>query len=385
MNIYAKKQQWKLFLILTAVVIGVSSLWYTNQLIKKLSIEERKKVELWAEATKQLANAEASTDLTFPIKVIEENNTIPVILAEKDGGIISFVNLDSVKATDPHFLKRQLEIMRTEHEPIEVTIYEEYKQYIYYKNSTLLTQLRYFPYIQLGVISLFILVSYFAFSYSRKAEQNQVWVGMAKETAHQLGTPLSSIIAWIEVLRSKKVEEATINEIEKDLWRLETITERFSKIGAAPKLKNENLLQVLEESVNYIKTRVSGKVAFTISPDSGTQNDKLFAPLNKPLFEWVIENVLKNAVDAMNGNGSIKINVSDQTQFAYIDISNTGKGLPKSKHKTIFQPGYTTKQRSWGLGLSLSKRIIENYHNGKIFVKRSEPDKGTTFRIVLRK
>ena len=205
---------------------------------------------------------------------------------------------------------------------------------------------------------------------------------MAKETAHQLGTPLSSIIAWIEVLRSKGVEETTLNEIKKDLWRLETITERFSKIGAAPKLENENLLQVLEESVNYIKTRVSEKVIFTFLPAKG---DKLFAPLNKPLFEWVIENILKNAVDAMNGAGSIDINVIDQTQFVYIDISNTGKGIPKSKHKAIFQPGYTTKKRSWGLGLSLSKRIIENYHSGKIFVKRSEPDKGTTFRIVLKK
>jgi len=381
MNIYAKKQQWKLFLIITAVIIGVSSLWYTNQLVKKLSVEENKKIELWAEATKQLANAETS-DPTFPLKVIEENKTIPVILAEKDGSVIDFVNLDTTKAKDPDFLKRQLEIMRSEHEPIEVIIYEDYKQYIYYKNSTLLTQLKYFPYIQLGVISLFILVSYFAFSYSRKAEQNQVWVGMAKETAHQLGTPLSSIIAWIEVLRSKRVEEATINEIEKDLWRLQTITERFSKIGAAPKLKNENLLQVLEESVDYIKSRVSGKVVFTLLPAKG---DKLFAPLNKPLFEWVIENILKNAVDAMNGAGTINIDIIDQTQFVYIDISNTGKGLPKSKHKTIFQPGYTTKKRSWGLGLSLSKRIIENYHNGKIFVKRSEPDKGTTFRIVLKK
>src|SRR3989304_1566063 len=204
MNVYAKKQRWKLLLIIAAVIIGVSSLWYTNQLVIKLSFEERKKVELWAEAIKQLANAEASTDLTFPIKVIEENKTIPVILAEKDGSVIDFVNLDTTKAKDPGFLKRQLAAMLSEHEPIEVTIFEDYKQYIYYKNSILLTQLKYFPYIQLGVISLFILVSYFAFSYSRKAEQNHVWVGMAKETAHQLGTPLSSLIAWIEVLRSKK-------------------------------------------------------------------------------------------------------------------------------------------------------------------------------------
>ncbi|MFH1320227.1 MAG: HAMP domain-containing sensor histidine kinase [Bacteroidota bacterium] len=396
MNLYSKKQRWKLLLIIAAVIIGVSSLWYTNQLVKKLSVEERKKVELWAEATRQLANSEQSTDLTFILKVIIDNKTVPVILADKNDNIISFVNIDSTKAfvypdstnqLDTNYLKHQLDIMRSQHEPIEVTIYEDYKQYIYHKNSTLLTQLKYFPYIQLGVISLFILVAYFAFSYSRKAEQNQVWVGMSKETAHQLGTPLSSILAWVEMLKSKGIEETTTNEIEKDIKRLEIITERFSKIGSVPKLKNENLIKVLNESVNYIKSRVSEKVIFTIrlSGKEVSPSDEILAPLNNPLFQWVIENLCKNAVDAVTGAGSIDIDVSDQTQFVYIDINDTGKGLPKSKHKIIFQPGYTTKQRSWGLGLSLSKRIIENYHNGKIFVKRSEPGKGTTFRIVLKK
>ena len=369
------------------MIIGISSLWYTNRLVKRLSAEERKKVELWAEATRQLATAEASTDLTFILKVIIDNQTVPVILADKDDNVISFVNLDSAKAMDEGYLAEQLEIMRLQNKPIEVVIHEDYKQYIYYKNSTLLTQLRYFPYIQLGVITLFILVSYFAFSYSRKAEQNQVWVGMSKETAHQLGTPLSSLLAWIEVLKSKGVEKGTTDEIEKDVKRLETITERFSKIGSSPKLQNENLISVLYDSVNYIKSRVSKKVVFTIrqSGKEVTQSDSLSVPLNNPLFQWVIENLCKNAVDAMNGTGSIDINIMDQTQFAYIDIRDTGKGLTKSKRKTIFQPGYSTKERSWGLGLSLCKRIIENYHDGKIFVKSSELGKGTTFRIVLKK
>jgi signal transduction histidine kinase len=226
------------------------------------------------------------------------------------------------------------------------------------------------------------LVAYLLFSTARRVEQNQVWVGMAKETAHQLGTPLSSLIAWVEYLKSKGLDPETSSEIEKDVKRLETITERFSKIGSVPKLDTVDLVKVLEDSLNYMKLRTSKNVAFSID----TNNEKeVFAQLNIPLFEWVIENLIRNAVDAMNGNGNITITLSDQTQFVYIDIADTGKGIPKSKYKTVFEPGFTTKQRGWGLGLSLTKRIIENYHSGKIFVKSSEIDKGTTFRIVLNK
>lgn len=369
-------------LLTIAVVIGLSSLYYTNTLVTKLQWEERKKVELWAEATKQLANAQGDGDLSFVLKVIIDNETVPVILADKDGAVLSFVNLDSASALESGYLEEQLAIMKKENEAIEVAIGDDNFQYIHFKNSTLLTQLKYFPYIQLGVITLFILVSYFAFSTSRKAEQNQVWMGLAKETAHQLGTPLSSIMAWLEVLRTKSVDESTLIEFEKDVKRLETITERFSKIGSIPKLDPTNISQILEEAVNYISSRVSKKVEFNMDYE---ELRDVMVPLNKSLFEWVIENLCKNAVDAMNGAGKITISVSDQTQFVYIDIRDTGKGMAKSMFKTVFEPGFTTKKRGWGLGLSLCKRIIENYHGGKIFVKGSEVDKGTTFRVVLKK
>ncbi len=368
--------------MIVAVVIGITSLWYTNQLTEKLSHEERKKVELWAEATRQLANAESSTDLSFILKVIIDNETVPVILADADDNVISQVNLDSSKVGEEGYLEEQLAIMKSEHEPIEVAIGEDYFQYIHYKNSYLLTQLKYFPYVQLGVISLFIVISYLAFSWSRKAEQNQVWMGLAKETAHQLGTPLSSIMAWLEVLRSKSVDEDTLKEFEKDVKRLETITDRFSKIGSIPKLEAQNLQEILSEAIHYMQSRVSKKVDFSNNLDDFPN---LNIPLNISLFEWVVENILKNAVDAMNGAGTIAIKVSDQTQFVYIDIIDSGKGMAKSMYKQIFQPGFTTKKRGWGLGLSLCKRIIENYHGGKIFVKGSEVGKGTTFRIVLKK
>jgi len=381
-NIYSKKQYWKIVLLAIAVVIGLSSLWYTSTLVDKLQHEERKKVELWAEATRVLANKQSGGDLTFVLKVIIDNETVPVILADKEGNVLSFVNLDSARAEQPGWLAEQLEIMKEENEAIEVAIGDDYFQYIYFKSSTLLTQLKYFPYIQLGVISLFILVSYFAFSSSRKAEQNQVWMGLAKETAHQLGTPLSSIMAWLEVLRTKSVDEGTLEEFEKDVKRLETITERFSKIGSTPNLVPLSLNTILEEAVTYISNRVSKKVEFSMDFE---ETKDVLAPLNKSLFEWVIENLCKNAVDAMNGVGKIRIQVSDRTQFVYIDITDTGKGLAKSAFKRIFEPGFTTKRRGWGLGLSLCKRIIENYHGGKIFVKSSEINRGTTFRVVLRK
>lgn len=263
--------------------------------------------------------------------------------------------------------------------PLAVELGNGEKNYIFYKDSFLLTQLKYYPFVQFGIIGLFMIIAYTLFSTARKAEQNQVWVGMAKETAHQLGTPLSSLIAWIELLKARGLSEESV-EIEKDVHRLETITERFSKIGSQPVLKKENLIDTLQESMNYMKTRTSKKVMFTL-----LGSKEIYAPISVPLFEWVIENLLRNAVDAMEGTGAINITVSDQVQFAYIDISDTGKGIPKSQYKTIFEPGFTTKKRGWGLGLSLTQRIIENYHDGKIFVKSSELERGTTFRIVLRK
>ena len=382
MNIYFQKQYYKVFLLMVAVLIGLSSLWYTNQLVEKLAVEERKKVELWAEATRQLASAESERDLSFIFKVIVDNKTVPVILADQENSIISWVNLDSAKAMEKSYLDKQLALMMEENPPIEVQVNDNFKQYIYYKNSILLTQLMYFPLIQLGVISLFILISYYAFSTSRKAEQNQVWMGMAKETAHQLGTPLSSLMAWHEVLKSKTLEDETLDEFEKDLKRLEVITDRFSKIGSKPKLTPYPLDEVLNDSINYLRSRLSKKIEFAVSMES---SKNIVAPVNRSLFEWVVENLCKNAVDAMKGNGTITISVTDQTQFVYLDIKDTGKGIAKKNYKRVFQPGFTTKERGWGLGLSLCKRIVENYHQGKVFVKNSEVGKGTTFRIVLNK
>lgn len=370
-------------MLIAALLIGAASLWYTNKLVKNLAEEERKKIELWAEATKKLADiTDVNADLNFLSNVIGNNTTIPVIMTDGKDELVSYRNLDSAKARDKEYIREQVVIMRQQHEPIEILLPGGNKNYILYRDSTLLVKLRYYPYFQLAVIALFLIVSYLAFSSSRKAEQNQVWVGMAKETAHQLGTPLSSLIAWLEFLKLKGTDTAYTSEIEKDVQRLQTITDRFSKIGSAPALQKENVKDVLQHSIDYIKSRTSARVDFSIS---NSANIPVLAPMNIPLFEWVIENLLKNSIDAMSGSGSIKMTITDQHQFVYIDISDTGKGIPKSSYKTIFKPGYTTKSRGWGLGLSLSKRIIEDYHDGQIFVKSSESNKGSTIRIVLKK
>ncbi|MFM7217677.1 MAG: sensor histidine kinase, partial [Bacteroidota bacterium] len=348
----------------------------------KLSEEEGKKIQLWSEATRRLADVtELNSDINFLSSVISNNTTIPVILADEAFRPLSWRNLDSVKALDTTFLVAQIAIMREQHEPIEIAFGPTLKQYILYKDSDVLVRLRYYPYFQLAVIALFLLVSYLAFSSSRKAEQNQVWVGMAKETAHQLGTPLSSMMAWLELLKLKGTGQEYTSEIEKDIQRLQTITDRFSKIGSAPSLKREDVLTVMHHSVDYIRSRSSDKTFFKVEGPAYP----ISAPMNVPLFEWVVENLLKNALDAMEGAGTIHVQVTDQQQFVYIDVTDTGKGVPKASYKTIFKPGYTTKSRGWGLGLSLSKRIIEEYHDGQIFVKNSETGKGTTFRIVLKK
>ena len=383
MNIYSRKQKWKVILLAIALVIGIGSFIITNNLVKKLAIEERKKVELWALGTSQLSGIDTDErDYSFIIEVIKNNETVPVILTDKNGNITSSRNLDPTKENDTNYLKRQLKIMKATNHPIEINLLEGDKNYIYYKESTILTRLYYFPLIQFGVIAMFLLVSYLAFSSSRKAEQNQVWVGMSKETAHQLGTPTSSLMASVELLRLKNVDESLVDELEKDVKRLEKITDRFSKIGSTPKLKKINIVKVLFDSVQYIKSRSSEKIRFEYN---FSENDQILVPLNIHLFEWVVENVCKNAIDSMGGSGRILITLDDRVQYLFIDFNDEGKGIPKSKYKTIFQPGFTTKERGWGLGLSLSERIIESYHNGKIFVNHSEINKGTSIRIVLKK
>ena len=381
MSIYYKKQWWKITLILIAVVIGVSSLYYTDILVKKLSIEERKKVEIWAEATRLTNEADNSEKtLSFLLQVIQNNRTVPVILTDSSNKIISCRNLDSVKARKPEYVKEQLSLMKKEKEPIVINISNNNKNYIYYHESYLLQQLTLYPYIQLGVILLFIVVAYLAFSASRKAEQNQVWVGLTKETAHQLGTPTSSLMAWSELMKERLPEIELISELEKDVKRLEIITERFSKIGSKPALKPTNLEDIIKSAVEYLKNRTSDKINFSFDfPEKET-----IIALNRSLFEWVIENLCKNSVDAISNEGKITIVVKKVKNKIFIDISDSGKGIPKSKYKTIFKPGYTTKTRGWGLGLSLVKRIVENYHQGKIFVLNSEIGKGTTIRIILK-
>jgi signal transduction histidine kinase len=381
LNIYNKKLWWKIALLLIAIIIGVSSLFYTNTLVKKLQTEEHKKVELWAEATKQLATADFSEkDYSFLLTVIQNNRTVPVIWAEGSDQIISSRNLDSLKALDTAYVKKELRIMKQQKVPITIELGGGVKQYIYYRDSDLLIQLTYYPYIQMGVIILFIVIAYLAFSSSRKAEQNRVWVGLSKETAHQLGTPTSSLMAWMELLKEKDLDPILLNELEKDIKRLEKIADRFSKVGSKPILKKVDLNTIIKSSVEYSKLRSSEKIVF----DLVLNKEPVYVLVSPSLFEWVIENVIKNAIDAMDGTGRITVSIKKNPKFVYLDITDTGRGIPKSKFKTIFKPGYTTKERGWGLGLSLAKRIIEDYHQGKIAVLSSEIGKGTSFRISLK-
>ncbi len=393
MDIYLKRKRGKILLLIAAILIGVSSLFYTNWLTDKMAQEERKKVELWAEATKELIDAGIEVTspemerlnthyLNFLSLVATQNTTIPIIIVEKDGSLNIDANIKYSEGRKEEVLQRELKKMKERVDPIPIELSENNTQLLYYSESSILQNLRYYPFIQLFVIVVFIAIAYFAFNATQRAEQNQVWVGMSKETAHQLGTPISSLMAWIEILKLQKIDEALIKEFEKDTERLERITERFSKIGSKPELFPTNLVETLNSTVNYLKTRSSNKVIFKTS---FSEQDDIETPLNAALFSWVIENLCKNAIDAMGNNGTISVDVQTKVNQIYIDITDTGKGVAKSQFKTIFQPGYSTKKRGWGLGLSLAKRIIENYHNGKIFIKWSEIGKGTTFRIILGK
>jgi signal transduction histidine kinase len=352
--------------------------------MQKLSFEEHKRIELWAQATQELINSDPEQDVSFLFEVLRNNETIPVILVDMNDNIISFRNIDSVKMEEPEFQLKKINEFKNngkEHFVIKTEDGIELNK-IYYSDSNLLRQLHYYPYFQLGIVFLFILVSYFAFSVSRRAEQDQVWLGMSKETAHQLGTPISSLMAWLEILRETRNDPVLIEELEKDIRRLEKITARFSKIGSQPQLESQNLFDVLNNSVNYMKSRIPKTIEFsTVFPE----NETIFIPINAELFEWVIENICKNAVDALGEKGKIIITAGSIHGSVFIDISDNGKGILKAHHKTVFNPGYTTKNRGWGLGLSLAKRIIEQYHQGRVFVKHSEPGIGTTFRIIFKK
>lgn len=383
MNIYRHKTMWKLLLLVLAIFIGFLSLLYTNDLVQKLKKEERKKVELWAEATRQLIKSDDPTsNLVFLSSIIEDNTTVPVILTDGADSIISAKNFDPARINDIKYLKARLKRMKEKTDPIIIDLGGGFINRIYYRDSTILVKLTYYPYVQLSVIMLFILVSYLAFSSSRKAEQNQVWVGMSKETAHQLGTPTSSLSGWLEILQMKHPEVKITGEIARDVARLEKITERFSKIGSRPDLKEENIVGLVYNTIDYLRSRTSSKILFSIETD---HEKEISLPLNSALFGWVIENICKNSIDATGGSGKISVRLTESKDNVVIDVTDTGKGMPKSSFKKIFNPGYTTKEHGWGLGLSLAKRIIEEYHHGKIFVRHSEPGKGTCIRMILKK
>ena len=499
MDLYSRKQRWKLVLAVVALLMVGASLWYSNRIVEGVRAEERRKVQLWAEAVQnraelvnyterlfdRLREEEAKkvqlwadamhklgsgqeADLTFYLRVVSDNTTVPVVITDAARNVKFQRNLDSAIVASPERLNAEVEAMAALRPPLEIPILGDEKQYLYYKDSKvvselqevmdgiirsfisetvmstasvpviytdstrtrvietgnieepvrgdttallarirtmeqanapiaidlpgkgrnyifyeeslIITQLRYFPYVQLAILALFLLVAYALFSLFRNAEQNQVWVGMAKETAHQLGTPLSSLMAWMELLKDQGTDPGALTEMRKDLDRLEVITERFSKIGSAPELTQEKLYHTLRATVLYLRPRLPSRARIEVVPPADTE---LSVPLNRALFSWVIENLIRNAIDAMEGEGSITAEIVHEGSEVHIDVTDTGKGIPASQHKTVFQPGFTTKKRGWGLGLSLSKRIMEQYHGGKIFVKKSAPGKGTTFRITL--
>lgn len=383
-NIYNTRKNWKIVLFIFATIICLASLTYTNRLVSDLDTEERKKIELWAEATNQLVNSGMGpTNNILASRIMQENTTIPIILTNEVGEIIGNRNLPQ-RPNQEAFLQRQLSIMMEQHEPIiiEAKMNEQVilTQYLYYKDSYILSQLRFYPLLQLLVIFLYVGIAYLAFNRSKKSEQNLVWAGMAKETAHQIGTPLSSLMAWVEILKTKEGMTEISEEIDKDVKRLETITERFSKVGSKPNLENESIYEILNLTVSYLQDRLSSNVHLQLD----NQCNDSTAPINSTLFEWVVENICKNAADSMDGKGLIKIILFSDSEYLKIDITDNGKGVQKANFKRIFEPGFTTKKRGWGLGLSLSKRIIEEYHLGRLYVKNSSKD-GTTFRISLHR
>lgn len=383
MDIYKRKSHWKKYLAAVGVVLILISQFYAQYLSKRLAEEEMQKADLWAKAYAELNNpvneaCSSCQDLTIPFDIIKNNQTIPVILVDPSGLILDSRNYAS---TNPKTIEKELARLKRQ----GVRPIESYGNKLYYEESVTLRQLRFFPLMQLGLIAAFIFFGYVGFSSARREEQNRVWVGMAKETAHQLGTPISGLIAWIDLLKSKELRDAEITdiikELEKDVNRLELVADRFSKIGSAPQLLPVNIYAQLDDCKTYMQRRAPRKVSFDFP--SVAEYKPIVVGLNAHLFDWVIENLLRNALDAMDGKGLISAHISLDSNQVHIDICDSGKGIPPSNHKTVFQPGFTTKKRGWGLGLSLAKRIIEDYHEGKIFVKYGEENKGTTFSIVL--
>ncbi len=383
-------RQVKILLVFSAIAIAVASLAVSHFLVRDLLQEERNNVAVWAESLRSLNNADETTDLMLVLKVLNGNNTIPVIVVDDKGEVQNYRNMkvkgrtaaDSLnylthKAMD---LKEKGNVIRIDLDTPDPHARKAYME-VCFDESIMLRRLTYYPYAQMGVVLIFVLVAIYALLSSKRAEQNKVWVGLSKETAHQLGTPISSLMAWVEVLRETYPEDELIPEMDKDVKRLQRIAERFSKIGSLPEPKPENLNDVIENVVQYIGRRTSNKVKLSVN----MPEHPLIVKMSAPLFEWVVENLCKNAIDAMDGKGSITLTARDEESVFAVEVSDTGKGIAKNNFRTVFMPGFTTKSRGWGLGLSLAKRIVEEYHKGRIFVKNSELGKGTTFRIELKK
>ncbi|MCH6234627.1 sensor histidine kinase [Cognataquiflexum rubidum] len=384
LDFYQNKNRIKWLIFISSVVISFGSIYYTNILVEELKEREKRQIELLARALEYASSASIDTDnLSFITQeIITQNNSIPVIVVNSDGDPVDHKNISFKKDANQEeidkVLRAELVQMKAEYEPI---VSED--SLIYYRNSELLTSLRYYPYVQLSVILVFGVLAYAVFNQSKVAEQNRVWAGLTKETAHQLGTPIASLMAWMDYLKNSPIWEENkevIQEMDKDVVKLRMVTERFSSIGSKPSIQLENVFLVVDEAINYLRPRISTKVDIQVNGYA----DNIEAMLNKPLFEWVIENIVKNAVDAMKGQGSISIDiVKESEKFVFVDITDNGKGMEKGMFKKVFNPGFTTRKRGWGLGLTLAKRIIEGYHKGKVYVKHSELGVGTTFRIIL--
>ncbi|MDE6580931.1 MAG: HAMP domain-containing histidine kinase [Duncaniella sp.] len=398
-NIYELRRYGFIIFIVVSAAVVAGFLYYSNLLVKDLSEQERARMQIWADATKEIINitsVDAPDDtptgnIDFLLNIIEENRSIPVLLTDDEGNILNHRNFDLPEPIDSTmpcsylsdinyaFLMGKLERLRHTSNVINIIITPTNCQHLYYEDSKLLKSLSLYPYVQVIVLLAFVLIVYYAVSSTKRAEQNKVWVGLSKETAHQLGTPISSLMAWMELLEGMGVEKDVVKEMDKDVKRLSTIASRFSKIGSRPQMELENLNEVVEASASYMKTRISSRIRLTTDLYQGT----IDVSLSRPLMEWVLENLIKNAVDAMEGSGAIHIITGIDKSRAFVEVSDTGKGIQSRNFDTVFNPGYTTKKRGWGLGLALARRIVAEYHGGRIFVKSSVPGQGTTFRIEL--
>lgn len=388
MRIDSRKTGWRLILLLGALGFVGSTVWYTSSIASDLKAAEGQRMEIWAAAQQSVldanADADGNCDLELQLQILESNNSIPMILVDRGGRIMDTRNYSETLETDAAFFEERLQQLQASGQPIDIES-SNFKLQLYYEQSSLISALEWFPVLQLALLSLFLLLGYWAFSTARRAEQEKVWLGMAKETAHQLGTPISSLMGWVQNLQMMYENDEDIqmisSEIDKDVKHLEIVAERFSKIGAKPELKPVNIFENLDKHLLYIRKRAPRRVRFQFP---NPKQPIVYVHINVLLFDWVIENLLKNALDAMDtGRGKITVEVSQNNSWVFLDFSDTGKGIPKGQFNTIFKPGFSTKKRGWGLGLSLTKRIVERYHKGKIFVKQSTLGKGTTFRIQL--